>query len=97
MAPGGVSLSPMLPGIPAALFMAVTKTLFKAASLRDHLKDRAMAGLDGASRRRTIFTGLEKITRGLARDVRLVCGERELGNAIAVMAIRWRASKESIF
>jgi len=32
---------------------------------------------------------VEKITRGVVRDVRTFCGEREQSDDISVMAIRW--------
>jgi len=39
---------------------------------------------------------VEKITRGVIKDVRTFCGEREQSDDISVMAIRWRGFKESI-
>jgi sigma-B regulation protein RsbU (phosphoserine phosphatase) len=33
--------------------------------------------------------GVEKITRGVVRDVRTFCGEREQSDDISVMALRW--------
>lgn len=38
---------------------------------------------------------VEKITRGVIKDVRTFCGEREQSDDISVMAIRWRGFKES--
>lgn len=35
---------------------------------------------------------VEKITRGVVRDVRTFCGERELSDDISVMAVRWHGS-----
>jgi sigma-B regulation protein RsbU (phosphoserine phosphatase) len=32
---------------------------------------------------------VEKITRGVVRDVRTFCGEREQSDDISVMALRW--------
>jgi sigma-B regulation protein RsbU (phosphoserine phosphatase) len=32
---------------------------------------------------------VEKITRGVVRDVRTFCGEREQSDDISVMAVRW--------
>jgi sigma-B regulation protein RsbU (phosphoserine phosphatase) len=38
---------------------------------------------------------VEKITRGVVKDVRSFCGEREQSDDISVMAIRWRGPKET--
>jgi hypothetical protein len=72
----------MLPGIPAALFMAVTKTLPKARSARGRAGDR-MRG--------------KKITGMAAMFVRSSRAERERSDDMPVMANRWRVLQESIF
>ena len=91
----------MLPGIPAALFMAVTQMLLKASSSRDDALERMIPGVHPASRKSIPGNAAEnlpeKIMRGLSRNVQLSCGQRELSDDIAVMAIRWRALRESIF
>jgi len=92
----------MLPGIPAALFMAVTQTLFKAGSARDRAAERMIAGPNLALRLRWFLASAgkiaaEKITRAAARFVRLSGSERVQGDDMPVMAIRRRALKESIF
>jgi hypothetical protein len=92
----------MLPGIPAALFMAFAKMLLKASSLRDHALERMIGGVHPVARWQSIPTRaskklIEKITRGSGRNVRSSSGEREQSDDIAAMAIRWRALRESIF
>jgi len=91
----------MLPGIPAALFMAVTQKLLKAGSSSDRLMKRMTAGHYRTRRlqwmiERSAEMMIEKITRGAVKDVRSFRGERERSHDIPVMAIRWRALKESI-
>ena len=92
----------MLPGIPAALFMAVTKTLLKARSLSDRPMERMIAWADHTFRLQSILAGAgeiadEKITGAAAKNVRSFRGEREQSDDMPVMAIRRRALKESIF
>jgi len=92
----------MLPGIPAALFMAVTKKLLKARSSSGSPMGRMKSGPHAGLRLRPIpgwgvEKPVEKIPRGMAGDVRSFRGEREQSDDIPVMAIRWRALKESIF
>jgi hypothetical protein len=91
----------MLPGIPAALFMAVTQMLLKASSSRDDALERMIPGVHPASRKSISGNASHqlagKITGGSSRNVRSSRGEREQSDDIAVMAIRWRALRESIF
>ena len=39
---------------------------------------------------------VEKITRGVVRDVRTFCGEREQSDDISVMAVRWQGPAPSV-
>jgi hypothetical protein len=81
--------TPMLPGIPAVLFMAVTQTLPKAGVSSDPASERMAAGAPGMPP--------EKITRGVVEDVRFFRGESERSDDISVMTIRARTLKETIF
>jgi hypothetical protein len=103
MARSRVSSTAMLPGIPAALFMAVTQKLPKASSSSDRSLGRIMAGAARPTCAQRLLpvlanaTGMliKKITRGEVKDVRSFRGEREQSDD--VLAIRWRALKVSIF
>ena len=81
--------------------MAVTKMPLKASSSRDDALERMIPGVHPASRKSISGNASEnlpeKIMRGLSRNVQLSCGQRELSDDIAVMAIRRRALRESIF
>ena len=89
----------MLPGTPAALFMAVTKMPLKASSSRDHALEWIIASANPGSRKSALPRAAHqlagKITGGSSRNVRSSRGEREQSDDIA--AIRWRSLRESIF
>ena len=94
----------MLPGIPAALFMAVPKTPLQASPSSGRLMERMMAGVNSTSRWRWVRRvcaraaeiSVEKITRVAVGVMRSSAAEREPSDDIPVMAIR-RGLKEFTF
>ena len=53
------------------------------------LPDTSVAVISGRSLHDLAALPVEKMTRGVVRDVRTFCGEREQSDDISVMALRW--------